>query len=110
MYNEVCLLLRKIGLRGTLCGFYYILNAILLALNDTSYLLNLTKRLYPEIASLYNVTPAQVERSMRSAIDLIWNKGNITILEEMVGYKIKHKPYVGEFIDIISGYFRSMIR
>ena len=108
MYNEVCFLLRTAGLRGTLSGFRYLTKATLLVLEDSTYLLHLTKRLYPDVARAFDVTPAQVERSMRTAIDVLWNQGDVSALENLLGYQIRDKPYVGEFIDILSGYLHSM--
>ena len=109
MYNDICLLLRKTGLRGTLRGFHYLAKATLFVLNDASYLFHLTKRLYPDVAHAYNVTAKQVERSMRTAVELIWSQGNVAALEELIGYRIKDRPYVGEFIDILAGYLRSIV-
>ena len=107
MYNEVCFLLRTAGLRGTLSGFRYLTKATLPVLEDSAYLLHLTKRLYPDVARAFDVTPAQVERSMRTAIDVLWNQGNISALENLLGYQIKDKPYVGSFVDILAGYLRT---
>lgn len=56
MHNDVCLLLRKTGLRGAVRGFHYLAKATLFALNDPSYLFHLTKRLYPDVALAYNAT------------------------------------------------------
>ncbi len=72
MHNDVCLLLRKTGLRGDVRGFHYLAKATLFALNDPSYLFHLTKRLYPDVA-LANATARQAERSMRTAVALIWS-------------------------------------
>lgn len=107
MNNNVCLLLRSAGLRGTLRGFHYLSKAILLVLEDASYLHHLTRRLYPDVAIACKATPMQVERSMRTAITAIWNPGDVAALEDLIGYRIKGKPCVGEFIDILAGYLRS---
>ena len=107
MYNEVCFLLRTAGLRGTLSGFHYLTKATLLVLEDSTYLLHLTKRLYPDVARAFNATTAQVERSMRTAIGVLWNQGDISALENLLGCQIKDKPYVGGFVDILAGYLRS---
>lgn len=108
MDTAIGMLLRKIGLRGTLCGFHYLSQAILFVLEDASYLRHLTGRLYPDVALACNATPAQVERSMRTAIEVIWNRGDVATLEKLIGYRIRHKPYVGEFIDILAGYLQSL--
>lgn len=109
MEEMISQLLHKIGLRGTLRGFHYLSKAILLVLEDASYLLHLTKRLYPDVALACNATAMRVERSMRTAIEAIWNQGDVAALEELIGYTIKGKPCVGQFIDILAGYLRSMI-
>ena len=93
MYNDICMLLRKAGLRGTLRGFHYLAQAVLLVLEDSTYLLFLTKRLYPDVADTFHVTPVQVERSMRTAIDVLWNRGDIDALENILGYRLTDKPY-----------------
>ena len=108
MRDDICLLLRKAGLRGTLRGFHYLSKAILFAIEDTTYLHHLTGRLYPDVAREFGVTSMQVERSMRTAIEMIWNHGNIGDIEELVGFQIRKKPYVGEFIDILAGYVSSL--
>lgn len=45
---------------------------------------------------------------MRTAVALIWSQGNVAAQEEAIGYRIKDKPYVGAFIDILAGYLRSI--
>lgn len=107
MDTTIAALLRRIGLRGTLRGFHYLQKAALLVLEDETYLLHLMKRLYPDIAHAFQVAPAQVERSMRTAIAVIWDQGNVAVLEDLIGYPIQGRPCVGEFIDIIVGYLRS---
>lgn len=108
MEQMISQLLRKAGLRGTLRGFHYLSKAILLVLEDASYLHHLTRRLYPDVALAYDATPMQVERSMRTAITAIWDQGDVAALEDLIGYRIKGKPCVGEFIDILAGYLRSL--
>ena len=105
----IAALLRQIGLRGTPCGFHYLVKASQLVLEDETYLLHLTKRLYPDVARAFQVTPSQVERSLRTAVNSLWEQGCIAAVENLVGYRIREKPYVGEFIDILSGYLRSQL-
>ncbi len=99
--------LRRIGLRATLIGFHYLAYALSLVLQDETYLLQLTTRLYPKVAERFAVSPSNVERCLRTVINAFWDRGNFRLLEELLGYHIPDKPYAGEFIDILAGYLRS---
>jgi two-component system response regulator (stage 0 sporulation protein A) len=103
MDTNIPTLLRKIGLRGTLKGFHYLARALQLALDNPALILNLTTQLYPAVAETFGVSPAQVERSMRTT----WEHGDIAALESLIGYHLKGRPSVGELIDILGGYLRS---
>lgn len=108
MKEAIVLLLHRLGLRATLHGFHYLTCALLLVLEDESYLLGLTKRLYPAVAKAQCASPSRVEHSLRTLVDGFWERGNVHILEELVGYPLLHKPYVGEFIDILAAYLRTL--
>ena len=77
---------------------------------DTKKLLNyITKLLYPTIAKKYKTTSSSVERAIRHAIEVAWNKGQIDVLEDMFGYTIsagKGKPTNSEFIALIADKLR----
>lgn len=106
MKEKISSSLRKLGFRATLHGFYYLSSALLLVLEDESYLLHLTTRLYPEIAKIYSVSAICVERSLRTLLTNFWDRGDVSLLEDMVGYSLTVKPYLGEFIDILADYLR----
>ena len=107
MNPKISLFLRRIGLRATLTGFHYLAYALSLVLQDETYLLHLTTRLYPQIAERFSVSVFNVERCLRTAVNVFWDRGNIRILEDLLGYPIPDKPYAGEFIDMLAGYLRS---
>lgn len=104
--DEIHLLLRRIGLRGTLCGFAYMATAVSLVLSDETHLNNLTKRLYPEIAKIWGTNSACVSKSLCRMVNIIWLPKNKRKLEEIIGYEIHEKPYAGEMIDILAAYLK----
>ena len=64
-----------------------------------------TKVLYPEVARRYNTTPSRVERAIRHAIEVAWDRGNVEVLEQYFGYTInssRGKPTNSEFIAMIA--------
>ena len=82
---------------------------IIMAINDMNMLNYITKLLYPTIAKKYKTTSSSVERAIRHAIEVAWNRGKIDVLEEMFGYTIsagKGKPTNSEFIALIADKLR----
>ena len=68
-----------------------------------------TKELYPSIAKKYNTTPSRVERAIRHAIEVAWNRGQVEVLDSLFGYTIsnsKGKPTNSEFIALIADKLR----
>jgi len=90
-------------------GYKFLRDAITLVVNKPEYLNAVTKELYPTIALMNNTTPSRVERAIRHAIELAWNRGRIETLEALFGYTIKNdrgKPTNSEFIAIIADKLR----
>lgn len=90
-------------------GFRYLKDAILMTIKDPNLVNEMTKKLYPLIAELYNINVQRVERSMRFAIESAWNKGEVEILHELFGYCVddrKGKPTNASFIAKISDKIR----
>ena len=82
---------------------------IMMTVNDINLLNYITKLLYPTIAKKYKTTSSSVERAIRHAIEVAWNKGQIDVLEDMFGYTIsagKGKPTNSEFIALIADKLR----
>lgn len=103
-------IMHKIGIPAHLKGYYYIRESIIMVVNNIDLLNKITKLLYPKIAHKFNSTPSKVERGIRNAIDVAWEKnGNIEILENIFGYTIsssKGRPTNGEFIALIADKIR----
>lgn len=97
--------LREIGVPTHLKGYYYLRDAIVMGIIDGEYFEMITKRMYPDIAKKHNTTPSRVERAIRHAIEVTWNRGNIEKLEEIFAYTVsprKGKPTNSEFITMIA--------
>ena len=91
----------QLGNRSKNKGYNYIKTAITLAYNDSTILESVTKRLYPDIAKIYNTTASRVERAIRHAIETAWMNGNVDVINDIFGYSVcadKAKPTNSEFI------------
>lgn len=91
----------QLGIRSNIKGYNYIKTAITLAYNDSTILESVTKRLYPDIAKIYNTTASRVERAIRHAIEIAWMNGNVDVINDIFGYSVcadKAKPTNSEFI------------
>lgn len=98
-------LLHELGMPSHIKGYEYIREGILLLYNDPSIIGGITKELYPEIADKYNTSVSRVERAIRHAIEVSWNRGNIDLMEEVFGHSVdydKAKPTNSEFIVTIA--------
>lgn len=90
MNIRIVQMLRILGIPAHVKGYEYIKTAIMLMYDDDSYRYNITKRLYPKIAKIYETTPARVERAMRHAIEIAFTSGNIELLYKIFGYTIAY--------------------
>ena len=94
-------LLHELGVPSNIKGYEYIREGIMLLYNDPSIIGGITKELYPEIADKYNTSASRVERAIRHAIEVSWNRGNLDLMEEVFGHSIdydKAKPTNSEYI------------
>lgn len=97
--------MHQIGIPAHIKGYKYLRDAILMGYENSSVLNSITKRLYPEIARKYQTTPSRVERAIRHAIEVAWNRGNPERFEKLFGYTIssqKGRPTNSEFIAIVT--------
>lgn len=105
-------LLHEMGVPAHIKGYNYLRTGILLTFaNQDEYIGQITKSLYPEIAKRYKSTSSRVERAIRHAIEIAWNRGNIDLIDEIFGYSInaeKAKPTNSEFIVMIADYLAVM--
>ena len=95
--------LTKLGIKRTYHGYYLILNAVLLILEDETRLLKVTDEIYKPVSKICNCSLASVERNIRTVIYRIW-KHNREELNEINGYELDAPPMVSEFIDMLSMY------
>ena len=106
---DITNVIHEIGVPAHIKGYKFLRDAITLVVNKPEYLNAVTKELYPTVAIMNNTTPSRVERAIRHAIELSWNRGRIETLESLFGYTIKNergKPTNSEFIAIISDKLR----
>ncbi len=107
--SEITSLLHEIGIPAHIKGYMYLRTAILETYMNVDFLGQITKVLYPEIAKKYATTSSRVERAIRHAIEVAWNRGNIDAIDDIFGYTIsasKAKPTNSEFIAMISDKLR----
>lgn len=107
--SEITELLHEIGIPAHIKGYMYLRTAILETYLNVDFLGQITKVLYPDIARRYTTTASRVERAIRHAIEVAWNRGNIDAIDDIFGYTIsasKAKPTNSEFIAMISDKLR----
>ena len=98
-------IIHEIGVPAHIKGYQYLREAIILTIKDMDMINAVTKVLYPEVAKRYNTTPSRVERAIRHAIEVAWDRGDIETLQKFFGYtvsNIKGKPTNSEFIAMIA--------
>ena len=109
MKQDVTKIIRDLGIPAHIKGYQYIREGIIMAIEDINMMNYITKLLYPTIAKKYKTTSSSVERAIRHAIEVAWNRGKVELLEEMFGYTIsagKGKPTNSEFIALIADKLR----
>lgn len=102
-------IMHDIGVPAHIKGYLYLREAIKMVYHDIELLGSITKILYPDIAKKYNTTASRVERAIRHAIEVAWNRGNIDSITELFGYTInvsKAKPTNSEFIAMVADKLR----
>lgn len=106
---EVTNIIHEIGVPAHIKGYNYLRDAIIMVVQDMELLGAVTKELYPAIAKKNNTTPSRVERAIRHAIEVAWNRGKIETIDKLFGYTVQHdkgKPTNSEFIALISDKLR----
>lgn len=106
-------LICKLGVPAHIKGYQYLRTAILNAINDISLMNCVTKQLYPSVARQYNTTSSRVERAIRHAIEIAWERGNVETLNSFFGYSIKcchGRPTNSEFIALVTDKLRLQIK
>ncbi|WP_313894356.1 sporulation transcription factor Spo0A [Psychrobacillus sp.] len=107
--NTITNIIKEIGVPAHIKGYSYLREAIQMVYTDIELLGSITKVLYPEIAVKFQTTPSRVERAIRHAIEVAWNRGNYESISKMFGYTVHHlksKPTNSEFIAMIADKIR----
>ncbi len=105
--------LHKMGVPAHIKGYVFLRQAIMASINDPAIINLVTKRLYPDIAKLNSTTASRVERAIRHAIEVAWDRGNVDVLDDYFGYTINNmrgKPTNSEFIAMIADKIRLELR
>ena len=98
-------IIHEIGVPAHIKGYQYLREAIIIAVNDMDVINAMTKVLYPEVAKTFGTTPSRVERAIRHAIEVAWDRGDLDTLQRFFGYTVsntKGKPTNSEFIALIA--------
>lgn len=111
LVSEVTAMMHQIGIPAHVKGYQYIREAILMVVEDVSLIGAVTKELYPSIAKKFDTASSRVERGIRHAIELAWERGQKDALKRIFGYSMnieRQKPTNSEFIALLADKFRVM--
>ena len=103
--NQVTAVIHEIGVPAHIKGYQYLREAILIAVENMDVINAVTKVLYPAVARQFDTTPSRVERAIRHAIEVAWDRGDLETLQKYFGYTVsnaKGKPTNSEFIAMIA--------
>lgn len=98
-------IIHEIGVPAHIKGYQYLREAIIIAVGDMEVINAITKVLYPQVAKAFQTTPSRVERAIRHAIEVAWDRGDLDTLQRFFGYTVsntKGKPTNSEFIALIA--------
>ena len=106
-------IIHQIGVPAHIKGYHYLREAILLSVKNSEIVNSVTKLLYPTVAKTHSTTASRVERAIRHAIEVAWDRGDIDVLNSYFGYTIQNergKPTNSEFIAMISDKLRLKLK
>ncbi len=106
---QVSEILHTMGVPAHIKGYSFLRQSIIMVVNEPEVISLVTKRLYPDIAKLNNTTASRVERAIRHAIEVAWDRGNVETMNDYFGYTINNmrgKPTNSEFIAMIADRMR----
>ncbi len=106
-------IIHQIGVPAHIKGYHYLREAILLSIKNSDIINSVTKLLYPTVAKNHSTTSSRVERAIRHAIEVAWDRGDIDVLNSYFGYTIQNdrgKPTNSEFIAMISDKLRLKLK
>ena len=102
-------LIHDVGVPAHIKGYQYLREAIIMAVENEEIINAVTKTLYPTLAKAFKTTPSRVERAIRHAIEVAWNRGQIEVHDKIFGYTVnsnKGKPTNSEFIAMLADLLR----
>ena len=111
--SQVTAIIHDVGVPAHIKGYQYLREAILIAVKDMEVINAVTKVLYPEVAKRFGTTASRVERAIRHAIEVAWDRGDLETLQKYFGYTVsnaKGKPTNSEFIAMIADRLRLEMR
>jgi len=103
--SMVTSIIHEIGVPAHIKGYQYLREAIMIAVDNMEVINAITKVLYPQVAKKYGTTASRVERAIRHAIEVAWDRGDLETLQKFFGYTVsnaKGKPTNSEFIAMIA--------
>ncbi len=106
-------IIHDIGIPAHIKGYHYLRDAIIVSVRQGNEINSVTKILYPTIAKHFNTTSSRVERAIRHAIEVAWDRGDVDVLNSYFGYTVQNqrgKPTNAEFIAMISDKIRIQLR
>ncbi len=107
--TQVTKIIHQIGVPAHIKGYQYLRSAIIMTVNNSDIINSVTKVLYPSVAKRYQTTSSRVERAIRHAIEVAWDRGDVDTLNSYFGYTIQNsrgKPTNSEFIAMIADNLR----
>ena len=105
--------IQKIGVPAHIKGYHYLRTAIISAINNSQLMESVTKQLYPCVAQKYSTTSSRVERAIRHAIEIAWDRVNSDVISSFFGYSVnsfRGRPTNSEFIALITDKIRLKLK
>ena len=109
METQITKIIHQIGVPAHIKGYQYLRTAILMTIKNSDLINSITKELYPSVAKAYGTTSSRVERAIRHAIEVAWDRGDVDVINSYFGYTVQStrgKPTNSEFIALISDNLR----
>jgi len=107
--TQVTKMIHQIGVPAHIKGYQYLRTAIILVMQDSNIINSVTKQLYPSIGKIFSTTSSRVERAIRHAIEVAWDRGDYDTITDIFGYTIQSargKPTNSEFIAMVADNLR----
>lgn len=99
----------ELGIPAHLRGYQFLRSAVEMCVEDMELVGSVTKLLYPDLAKMYQTTDTKIERAIRNAIEVSWDRGNSDLFEELFGYSNSleyTRPTNSEYIAVVADYIR----